>query len=57
MKLDLMLSYLPYFYINVKTKLVDIKHRKFANDDAIHCQKILRELNDVNLKKRLVGLL
>ena len=57
MKLDLMLSYLPYLYINFKTKLVDIKQRKFDNDDAIHCKRILRELNDLNLKKRLVGLL
>ena len=52
MKLDLMLSYLPYFYINVKTKLVDRKHRKFCNDDAIQCKKLLREFNDLNLKKR-----
>ena len=57
MKLDLMLWHLPCFYINVKSKLVDIKQRKFYNDDAIHCEKSLRELNDLNLKKGLVGLL
>ena len=57
MKLDLMLRYLLCFYINVKSKLVEIKHRKFYNDDAIHCEKVLRELNYLNLKKRLVGLL
>ena len=45
--------------MNVKLKLVDIKHKKFYNDDAIHCEKPLRELNDLNLKKKksLVGLL
>ena len=52
MKLDLMLWYLPCFYMNVKSKLVDIKHKKFYNDDAIHCEKSLRELNDLNLKKK-----
>ena len=57
MKLDPMLRYLLCFYINVKSKLVEIKHRNFYNDDAIHCEKFLRELNDLNLKKRLVGLL
>ena len=57
MKLDPMLRYLLCFYINVKSKLVEIKHRNVYNDDAIHCEKILRELNDLNLKKRLVGLL
>ena len=57
MKLDLMLRYLLCFYINFKSKLVEIKHRKFYNDDAIHCENLLRELNDLNLKKRLVGLL
>ena len=57
MKLDPMLRYLPCFYINIKSKLVDVKHRKFYNDDANHCEKFLRELKDLNLKKRLVGLL
>ena len=57
MNLYLMLRYLPCFFINVKSKLVDIKHRKFYNDDAIHCKKFLRELNDLSLKKGLVGLL
>ena len=38
--------------MNVKLKLVDIKHKKFYNDDAIHCEKPLRELNDLNLKKK-----
>ena len=56
MKLDLMLRYVPCFYINVKSKLVNTKHRKFYNDDAIHCEKSLRELIDLNLKKRLVGI-
>ena len=36
------------FYINVKTKLVEI---------FVTLQKILRELNHLNLKRRLVGLL
>ena len=58
MKLDHMLRYLLCFYINVKSKLAEIKHRKFYHDDAIiHCEKILRELNNLNLKKRLLGLL
>ena len=48
---------LSVFYINVKTKLVDIKHRKLYNDDSIHCKKFLRQLNHLNLKRRLVGLL
>ena len=47
MKLDLMLRYLLCFYINFKSKLVEIKHRKFYNDDAIHCENLLRELNDL----------
>ena len=40
-----MFKYLPCFYINVKKKLVDIKHKKFYNDAAIYSKNFLHVTN------------